>query len=93
MSGWWQQGAGPDCAGAWYPNGQDPPAPMAGPLVAEQVVPAGHLWTAHVGYPAGGLAQSDLDEPGRHLVWVDRLEPGSLRALAPQAASPASVPL
>jgi len=66
---WWQETAGPHGAGSRDPDRYQPMVPVAGAQVsAEQVGPAGHLWTAQVGHAAGGPAQGQLDEPGRHLV-------------------------
>src|SRR5215207_9942692 len=57
------------------PDRHDQPTPMTGPKVAaEQVGRAIHPRPTHVGYPARRLAESELDQLGRHLVGVDRLE-------------------
>src|ERR687890_1968477 len=66
-----QVGAGPEHAGglARQPDRHDQPTPMTGPKVAaEQVGRAVHSRPTYVGHPARRLAESELDEPGRHLV-------------------------
>ena len=44
-------------------------------ICANELGEAGYQGTAHVGYTAQGLAERELNESGRNLVGVDRLDP------------------
>jgi hypothetical protein len=44
-------------------------------VAAEQVIPARYFRPRHIRGPAGGLAERELDEPGRDLAGIDRLDP------------------
>src|SRR3712207_2877707 len=73
----------PVCVGglAGEPNRYDQPTPpLSGPEVAtEQVGHPVHPRPTHVGHQADGLTERELDEPGRHLARIDRLEPEACR--------------